>query len=120
MSSRNYDNPLVSAAYNHVRRLHRSFDIQCRPVKWDEQGFFWVATQTVWSDLPHLCRTASDNRLGPRAVSDDLSAALIECGVSQSSIHSPRSLPSQYSANECLLFQYPGEHIDTDTKVDCP
>lgn len=83
---RYFDNPLAAAAYNHVRSLLRSFDIQRPPVRWDELDFFWLALQTVWSDLSHFCKTASDDLYGPKAIADDLSAALVECGIPQSSI----------------------------------
>lgn len=116
MKNRNYDNSLAFAAYNHVRSLHRSFDIQCRPVKWDEQGFFWTALQTVWSDLSHFCRTASDSWYGPRAVADDLSAALVGCGVPKSSIrpfgsHTLVTLDNLSFVYRAKSYEYDGERL---------
>ena len=82
MHMRNYENPLASAAYKHVRSFYRSFEIRNRPVQWDEQGWFWIAVKGVWADLSAL----GDSWYGPIASADDLSRALLECGVEQSAI----------------------------------
>lgn len=113
---RHFDNPLASAAYDHVRSLHRSFDIRRRPVNWDEQGFFWVALQTVWSDLSCFCRTAGDSWYGPRAVADDLSTALVGCGVPKSSIrpfgsHTLVTLDNLSFVYRAKSYKYEGERL---------
>ena len=113
---RHFDNSLASAAYNHVRSLHRSFDIRRRPVSWDEQGFFWTALQTVWSDLSRFCRTYGDSWYGPGAVADDLSAALAGCGVPRSSIrpfgsHTIVTLDNLSFVYRARTYKHDGEHL---------
>ena len=85
---RHFDNPLSAIAYRDVRCSFRNLEIHNRPVRWDENGWFWLALQTVWSDLVSCCHTPGDRWNGPGAVTDDLSAALAECGVPRSSIRS--------------------------------
>ena len=113
---RKYDNPLASAAYKHVCSLHRTFDIQRRPVHWDVNGWFWMALQTVWSDLSYFCRTSGDSWYGPLAVADDLTDALLECGVQQSSIrpfgaHKLVTLDNLSFVYRAKSYKNDGEHL---------
>lgn len=113
---RNYDNPLASAAYKDVRDTFRNLDIHNRQVQWDENGWIWLALQTVWSDLSHFSRTASDSWYGPKATADDLSAALIECGVPQPSIrpfgsHTLVTLDNLSFVYRSKSYKYDGEHL---------
>ena len=83
---RQYDNPLASAAYKDVRSTFRDLDMRNRPVLWDENGWFWLALQTVWSNLVHCCKNPDDSWNGPAADADDLTDALLSRGVPQLSI----------------------------------
>ena len=77
-------NPFANAAYYSVRGLVRTNDVRGRLAAWSDESYYWLALQSVWSELHHYPTLDGGDWNGLAATPDDLTAALRSQGVPES------------------------------------
>ena len=68
-------NPFANAAYYSVRGLVRTNDVRGRLAAWSDESYYWLALQSVWSELHHSPTLDGGDWNGLAATPDDLTAA---------------------------------------------
>jgi len=113
---RNYDSPFANGAYNYLRSIYRSDDINGRSILYDGPARFWNGIQGAWSKLSFLNCEPGQCWNGPVASDSDLTRELISRGIPESYIrpfgaHTLVTLDNLSFVYRAKFYKFEGYHL---------